>query len=80
MVILIINVLAPGIGTIISAYLASEVEHETIYVGIAQLVTSIIGIGYIWAIIWSVRLYKIADNPPANDEESPLSGVTAPPS
>lgn len=68
---LVINVIAPGIGTIISAFLAAETENDTIFVGIAQLLTSpILGLGFVWAIVWSVRLYKTAASAAAPEEET----------
>lgn len=58
MFILLINIIMPGVGTIISAVLASEFMTVTVLVGVAQLVTSFILVGFIWAIAWSVVLIK----------------------
>lgn len=43
-----------------SAALSSEFKASTMWVGVGQLLTSIIVIGYIWAIAWSVLLIKKA--------------------
>lgn len=67
-VILLINVICPGVGTIVSAALSSEYSATTIIVGIAQLVTMFIVVGYVWAIAWSVMLIKKA----SGQENEPL--------
>ncbi|PXF49863.1 hypothetical protein BWQ96_00023 [Gracilariopsis chorda] len=83
LVILAINVFAPGVGTIISAFLGTECMNETVFVGILQLLTSpLLGLGFFWAIAWSIRLYRkhsTADETPtsATDEETPLVGEAA---
>lgn len=50
----------PGVGTIISAALSTEFMTVTVLIGIAQLVTSFILVGFVWAIVWSVLLIKKA--------------------
>lgn len=78
LVILAINVFAPGFGTIISAFLSSEYKNDTVFVGILQLITSpLLGLGFFWAIAWSIRLYRkhsTAQESPSSptDEETPL--------
>ncbi|CAN8076703.1 unnamed protein product [Agarophyton chilense] len=77
LVLLAINVFMPGVGTIISAFLAAECMSETVFVGVLQLITSpLLGLGFIWAIVWSVRLYRKHSSdtaaPVPGDEESPL--------
>lgn len=72
LVILLINVIAPGIGTIISAFLADDCETETVVVGVLQaLSTPLLGLGLFWAIAWSVKLCKTSSSP-SSDEENPL--------
>lgn len=70
------NVIAPGIGTIISAFLATQLEPDTLVVGFIQLVTvPLLGLGFIWAMIWSVRLYRSAEVP-STAEYAPLATAT----
>lgn len=76
LIVLIINVITPGLGTILSAFLGAECKNETVLVGIAQLLTTpLLGLGFIWAMIWSIRLYRNAScqvNGQTRDEETPL--------
>lgn len=66
------NVIAPGVGTIISAFLAPECKSETVWAGVLQILTTpLLGLGFIWAIVWSVNLYKTV-GVTNNDEEDPL--------
>lgn len=77
LMVLLINVIAPGVGTIISAFLAAECESETIWAGVLQILTTpLLGLGFIWAIAWSIRLYKDRTRH-VSDEENPL--VAPPP-
>lgn len=72
--VLFINIVAPGLGTILSAFLGAECDNVTVYIGIAQMFTTpIFGLGFIWGIVWSVRLYKESKSRP--DEENPLLGA-----
>lgn len=67
-----VNIIAPGVGTIISAFLGSECQSITVWMGIGQILTTpIFGLGLIWAIIWSIKMYKACDDTPG-DEENPL--------
>lgn len=70
--------IAPGIGTIISAFLGSECQNETVYVGIGQaLTTPILGLGFIWSIAWSIKLYKLNANANTNASASASAGAGA---
>lgn len=72
MFILLMNIIAPGVGTIIAAFLGSECENATVYVGVGQaLTTPLLGLGLIWAIVWSIKLYKSVGTS-SGDEENPL--------
>lgn len=42
--------------------MGDEPAKDTILTGVAQLVTSVIGIGWIWAAVWSIFLVKKADD------------------
>lgn len=70
-IVFVINIIVPGVGTLLSGFLGSECQKETIYVAIGQaLTTPIFGIGLIWAIIWSFQLFRSSRS--ASDEENPL--------
>lgn len=49
-----------GIGTIIAAFLASDKNDliSNLIIGIAQLLTSVILVGWIWSIIWGYFIWK----------------------
>jgi hypothetical protein len=51
--LLIINIFFPGIGTVIMSFL-DGLKTRTLLVGIVQLFTSCIIIGYIWSIYWGI--------------------------
>ena len=57
-VLLIINVLLPGIGSIINSLMADKVRVTTLVVGILQLVLAGFIVGWIWSIIWGVLIFK----------------------
>lgn len=72
MFVILMNIIAPGVGTIISAFLGSECQNATVYVGIGQaLTTPLLGLGLIWGIVWSIKLYKSAGTT-SEDAENPL--------
>lgn len=50
------NFVIPGSGTILAGYMATSNRRTTVGIGLAQLITLIIG--YIWGIAWALRLYK----------------------
>lgn len=58
MVVLLLNVIMPGVGTIFAALNSPELMTETILVGIFQFLTAFIVIGYVWSIAWSIELIK----------------------
>lgn len=80
LVILVINIFMPGVGTIISAFLSDNRETLTILIGVAQLVTSAVIFGWIWAIIWSVLLCTAVSHPgyvPVSDNSAQPPPVPA---
>lgn len=59
MLILIVNIFLPGVGTMIASLISDEVVCDTFLIGLVQLITApLLLIGWIWAIIWSVTLIK----------------------
>lgn len=59
LIVLIVNIMAPGIGTMLAACFGS-CKISTLLVGIVQLLTAPLLIGWIWAIVWSIKLRKLA--------------------
>lgn len=56
-VVLVVNIFIPGIGTIVAGVLG---EKPLIGRGIAQLILSIILIGWIWALVTSIQVLQNA--------------------
>lgn len=52
-ILLIINIFFPGIGTIIMSFMGGF-KVKTLIVGIVQLCTAFIIIGWIWSIYWGI--------------------------
>ncbi|KAG2378203.1 hypothetical protein C9374_008346 [Naegleria lovaniensis] len=63
MIILIINFLFPGFGTILAAILTSEKEKmtSTLIVGILQMFLSWLLIGWLWAIWWGYKIMQVSN-------------------
>lgn len=55
-VILVINIIFPGIGTMLLSCIGGTFKREHLFVGLAQLVLAICVIGWIWSILWGVFL------------------------
>lgn len=63
LVVLVVNLFFPGIGTIVAGVVG---KHKMIGRGIAQLLLSIILIGWIWALVTSIQCLTNANgNKPA---------------
>ncbi|CAM9369850.1 unnamed protein product [Ectocarpus sp. 4 AP-2014] len=58
LVIFIINIFLPGVGTIIVGALACSCE--TLIVGLLQLFTCCIIIGWVWSIWWGWELLEVS--------------------
>ena len=61
-VLFIVNILFPGLGTIISAFCPSDVNVTTILIGLAQLILSSLVVGWIWSVYWGYLLWDKSDN------------------
>lgn len=59
-VILILNTLFPGLGTFLAACLGSNGGCATVMVGILQLATAPILVGWVWSVCWGIRLRRHA--------------------
>ena len=63
LLILVLNIFLPGIGTIVLSFAGNEFIFINIIYGIMQLCTSWIIIGWIWAIIWSIScIHRCSEN------------------
>lgn len=51
-----------GFGTMIIGFL--ECSCWTFLVGVMQLLTACLIIGWVWSILWGYKLYKLASEPP----------------
>ena len=60
LIVLILNILFPGFGTIIAAFLTSEKEKmtSTLIVGILQFILASLLIGWLWAIWWGFKIMQ----------------------
>jgi hypothetical protein len=58
-ILFIVNIIFPGVGTIISAFLGGgSCVSEAVVVGIIQLLTCWLIVGWIWSIIWGWKIYE----------------------
>ena len=59
LIVLLLSILLPGWGTIIAGILAKgESQKPAIIVGILQIVTCWLLIGWVWSIITGLAIYK----------------------
>ena len=58
LVVLILNILAPGWGTMITACLGPEFNAKVLVIGLVQLVLTCIIVGWIWSILHGIWVYK----------------------
>jgi hypothetical protein len=58
LILLIVNIFLPGVGTMISACVGSGCKWEQIIVGICQSFTSFLIIGWIWSIWWGIVIVQ----------------------
>ena len=58
LVVLIVNIIFPGIGTIIAGYCDGGINTNCLGVGILQMLTAWLIIGWIWSIWWGVQIYE----------------------
>ncbi|CAM9870895.1 unnamed protein product [Scytosiphon promiscuus] len=54
----IVNIFAPGIGTMIVGFLTCNIEN--FIMGILQLVLAPFIVGWIWSILWGWELVKVS--------------------
>ena len=60
-VLLILNVIFPGWGTMISACCDGKFDSCTFLVGLVQLLTSFLLIGWLWSIYWGWLIFRKSD-------------------
>ena len=58
LLILILNIIFPGLGTLITAFIAGEFNVKVLLVAIAQALLTCILIGWIWSILHGVWVYN----------------------
>ena len=57
-ILFIVNIILPGIGTIINSFMGSKFNSTNCIVGLVQLLTCIIIIGWIWSIWWGIVMLQ----------------------
>ena len=57
-VLLVINIFFPGIGTILASALGNECRPFNILVGLLQILTAGIIIGWVWSIWWGLIMVE----------------------
>ncbi|KAL0483513.1 hypothetical protein AKO1_014553 [Acrasis kona] len=59
LVVLILNIIFPGIGTIVAAILTDSDEKRkwNLIFGVLQILLSFLLIGWLWSILWGVIIY-----------------------
>ena len=58
-VCMLLNILLPGLGTCITACLSKETTSKTqLFIGLLQFLTSVVLIGWVWAIMWGVLIVR----------------------
>ena len=58
LVFLILNIILPGWGTMMSSYCDKEgLNTDALIIGFLQFLTAFIIIGWIWSIVWGVRIW-----------------------
>jgi hypothetical protein len=56
-ILFITNIVLPGIGTILSSCCASKFNVMAVAIGLCQLITAPIIIGWVWSIYWGYLIY-----------------------
>ena len=66
---LLLNLVAPGFGTIAHAYFGGSVKYNLRFrrciIGLAQFVLAFVIFGWLWSAVYGVRLLWVAIVPPA---------------
>jgi len=60
-IILILNIILPGVGTIIAAFMDERNDKnmvETLLIGVAQLLLSVFLVGWIFSIVWGYLIFQ----------------------
>jgi hypothetical protein len=58
LILLIINIIFPGVGTMLCACIGGHFKWENLVVGIIQLLTACCLIGWIWSIWWGIIIFQ----------------------
>ena len=57
-VLLILNIVWPGLGTIINSFMGDKVHCTSLLVGVFQMLLAWIIIGWIWSIWWGIIIFQ----------------------
>ncbi len=57
-ILFILNIIFPGIGTILSSFLGGGFRPWQLLVGFLQLILTILLIGWIWSIYWGFLMFE----------------------
>ena len=60
-IFLVLNVIFPGLGTILSACCGSDLKVWPVMVGLVQMFTSFLIIGWLWSIWWGWLIFRKSD-------------------
>eukprot|EP00300_Choanocystis_sp_HF-7_P017656 c19789_g1_i4.p1 GENE.c19789_g1_i4~~c19789_g1_i4.p1 ORF type:complete len:108 (-),score=16.20 c19789_g1_i4:389-679(-) len=55
--ILILNIVLPGVGSMIAGLLGGKKDMGCFWAGLLQLLLAVFIIGWIWSIFWGVKIY-----------------------
>ncbi len=58
LVLFIVNIFFPGVGTLISACVGEKFLKSQLIVGLLQLILAAFIVGWVWSIIWGYLIYK----------------------
>ncbi|KAG2372865.1 hypothetical protein C9374_013072 [Naegleria lovaniensis] len=56
--ILILNIIFPGIGTLVAACVSKKKKKYSIIFGLLQFFTSFLLVGWIWSVVWGIFMFK----------------------
>jgi uncharacterized membrane protein (DUF485 family) len=57
-ILLILNIIIPGVGTFINGLMGDKIHLTTVIIGILQILTTFILIGWIWSIWWGILIFQ----------------------
>eukprot|EP00301_Raphidiophrys_heterophryoidea_P014510 c22933_g1_i1.p1 GENE.c22933_g1_i1~~c22933_g1_i1.p1 ORF type:complete len:105 (+),score=22.22 c22933_g1_i1:1-315(+) len=61
-VVLILNIILPGIGSIIAGLMGNSRDRGCALAGVFQLLTAFFIVGWIWSIVWGIKIHSKANS------------------